>query len=51
MTVFENMTFSDLSILKIKELRSTNLSEGELLANELEKILGKIYKFEQNEKE
>ncbi len=47
MTSFENRTFRDLVNMKSRELELTETKEGEDLAEELRKLVKRIYAFQQ----
>ena len=47
MTGFENRTFRDLVNIKSRELELTETKEGEDLAEELRKLVNRIYAFQQ----
>lgn len=46
MTGFENRTFRDLVNIKARELELTETKEGEDLAEELRKIINRVYSFQ-----
>ena len=47
MTGFENRTFRDLVNMKSRELELTEMEEGIELAEELRKLVNRIYAFQQ----
>lgn len=47
MTSFENRAFRDLVNIKAKELELTETKEGEDLAEELKRLVKRIYAFQQ----
>ena len=46
MTYFENRAFRDLATMKARELEETGTEEAEQIADELRKLIKKIYAYQ-----